>query len=273
MTVVEVVGAVLFWALAGALLGGLVALLADGRPRWLWRSLAVVAGLVALWILGDLFHALLMRRCYDHWEAEVKRDGNGVREGCAVFQEGEGTTALLLIHGFADSPAVYRPMAGGLAKKGYACHTLRLRTSRSPRPLHRQYRRWLAQPSGGETTGVAQNLFTRHRRRPFAGRRGHAGLFDRPSQAADGVVLLAPLIEVSNQRSPLLTAEQWFHILDGTLIFTDRIAMLLPPDVRDQKALAQMKEDRFIPRTIYREMFKVIDRNRERNSNSSCRCC
>src|SRR5262249_11461845 len=51
---------------------------------------------------------------------------------------------------------------------------------------------------------------------------------------------------------------------DNTLIFTDRVAMLLPPDLRDQGALVHMKEDRFIPRTIYREMFRLIDRNRQR---------
>jgi carboxylesterase len=267
----EVAGAVAYWTAAGALLALLTRAVARlGRPRWLWRLLAVIAGLAGFWVLGDLANALLLRRCYANWEAGVQRDADGVRAGCEERQYGTGETALLLVHGFADSPAIYEQLAAALAKKGYACYTHRLPHFAEP------FDRYAASSAAGWRASVAdrlRQLREKHRRvvvvaHSLGGAVTVDYLIDHP-EAVDGVVLLAPLIAVSNQRSPLLTAEAWFHVLDHTLIFSDRVAMLLPPDVRDPHALEKMKEDRFIPRTIYREMFKLIDRNRERGARFS----
>lgn len=265
MGILEVAFAVVFWAGVATLGSQLLRRIAGCRPRWLGRLLAVLAALASFWIMGDLYNRLLMRRCYHHWEATIERDADSVRAGCAAFQVGEGETALLLVHGFADAPAVYRPMAEALAAKGYACYALRLPHFAEP------FNRFATSTAAGWREHLAEQL--RHLRRKHrkvvvvAHSLGGAVtvdyLIDRP-ETVEGVVLLAPLIAVSNQRSPLLTAEAWFHVLDRALIFTDRVAMLLPPDVRDPEALKWVQQDRFIPRSIYRELFQVVDRNRER---------
>ena len=75
---------------------------------------------------------------------------------------------------------------------------------------------------------------------------------------------MAPLIDVSRRRSPLLHPRTWYRILDHTLLFTDFVAMVLPSDLHDKQAFPLMREDLFIPRVVYRELFAVIARNRGR---------
>ncbi len=264
---VEALGTILYWAVAWTLGVLLLRPLVRVRPGWLRWLLTLTIVLPAFWLTADLFHALLLRRCYANWEAGIERDpATGVRVGCEERQYGNGATALLLVHGFADSPAIWTRMAPVLAdQKGYTCYTLRLPYFAEP------FDRYAASSAAGWRAHLAAELERLHRKHPRVVVVAHSlggavaldYLTDHP-EAADGLVLLAPLIAVSNRRSPLLAAETWFHLLDHTLVFSDRVAMLLPPDVHDPQAAAEMKEDRFIPRTIYREMFGLIDRNRAR---------
>ena len=85
-----------------------------------------------------------------------------------------------------------------------------------------------------------------------------------PAAAPDGVVLLAPLFDVCNRRSPLFPARTWYRLLDGVLIFTDRVRMAFPPDLLDKSALSLMREDKFVPRVVIRELFRLVARNRAR---------
>ena len=85
-----------------------------------------------------------------------------------------------------------------------------------------------------------------------------------PSVAPDGIMLLAPLFDVCNRRSPLFPARTWYRLLDGVLVFTDRVRMALPPDLWDKSALHLMREDKFVPRVVIRELFRLVARNRAR---------
>jgi alpha-beta hydrolase superfamily lysophospholipase len=80
---------------------------------------------------------------------------------------------------------------------------------------------------------------------------------------ADGLVLLAPLLEVSARYSPLLTPETWCRVLNHALVFTDRVGLYFMPLLRNPGALARWKTDVFIPRDIFSHVFDLLDGNRD----------
>ena len=88
--------------------------------------LLLAAAVPVLWVGGDLVYALLMKSRYARWEAGIERDPDGVRRGCREYYVGQGDTAVLLIHGFADAPTLYQRMAPALAGEGFTCRVMRL---------------------------------------------------------------------------------------------------------------------------------------------------
>ncbi len=227
--------------------------------------LAIVVVLPVAAASADFGHFLLMRRCYSNWNGAITRDADGVREGCAAFEMGQGDDAMLLVHGFADSPAVYRRMASVLAANSFKVKAMRLpffaqdwaAYSRSSRSL------W-CEALRSELSALKQN----HRRViVVAHSLGAAVAIDAlagQSSACDGLVLLAPLIGISDRRSPLVSPAVWFRLLDRVVIFSDRVAIPFPQDCYDPAAASMLVDDRFVPRNIYRELFSLIARNEYR---------
>ncbi len=201
----------------------------------------------------------------DRWEKTIKRDASGLREGYEDFSVGKGDTALLMIHGFGAGPLTFGRMAPEFAKRGYACRAMLLPGFGMPnavyskataalwraairsevamlRKTHRQV--WLVGHSMGGTLATVEAL-------------------DRPGDI-DGLILLAPLIEVSSKRSPVFKARTWFQIVDHAAIFTDLTEMAFPVDVHDAVVLQHVVRDQFVPRSIYRQMFSLTDAARGR---------
>ena len=71
--------------------------------------------------------------------------------------------------------------------------------------------------------------------------------------------MLAPLIQVSRTRAPLLSPRQWFTIFDRLLLFTDTIESRLPKDLRNPTARNAYRTDKYIHRDLYRALFATID--------------
>jgi carboxylesterase len=227
--------------------------------------LLLAVGILAIWFGGDLVYSLLMKRRYARWEAGIERDPDGVRRGCREYSVGEGDTALLLIHGFADAPTIYQRMAPALAEQGFRCRVMRLPHFAMPMD---QYRRTDAAQWREAVRAELRELRGHHARVVVVAHSLGAAvavdyLADDPG-AADAAVLLAPLLAVSRRRSPLLSPRAWHRLLDRTLIFTDRVGMLFSPDLRDPEALLLMKTDRFVPRGVFRELMRLVERNRDR---------
>jgi carboxylesterase len=228
-------------------------------------GLLLVAAVPVIWVGGDVVYSLLMKRRYARWEAGIERDADGVRRGCREYSVGEGDTAILLIHGFADAPTLYQRMAPALADKGFRCRVMRLPHFAMPMD---DYRRTDA-AQWREAVRLELLELRRHHARVIvvAHSLGAAVavdyLADDPA-AADAAVLLAPLLAVSDRRSPLLSPGAWQWIFDHTLVFTDCVGMLFSPNLRDQEALPLMKTDAFVPRVVYRELMRLIRRNRDR---------
>ncbi len=215
---------------------------------------------LALWLAGDAAYALRTR---------LRAAAPGARRAHAepFTLHPAGAPAVLLIHGFADGPAVFAHLAPPLAEAGFAVRAMHLPGSGIPP----------AQMAGIslDTWRAAINreitaLRTGDPSRPvwLVGHSlGGALAFDaalRPPNAVAGLVLLAPLIEPSNVRSPLLSSRQWFHLLSRALLFSRIVESRLPADLRDPDARAAYRTDKYIHRDIYRALFAATDAIRPR---------
>jgi alpha-beta hydrolase superfamily lysophospholipase len=229
-----------------------------------WLIAAVIA-VPVFWLMGDLVYSLVMRRRYRRWEAGIERDAQGIRVGCREFTLGDGADAVLLVHGFGDSPGIFQRVAPALAARGFTCHGLRLPQFALPMAHYRctSAARWRE-----AVRSAIVELRQRHGRVfVLAHSLGAAVAVEAVEESAvgvDGMVLLAPLFGVCNLRSPLLPARTWFRLLDPLLIFTDYVGTSYPPDLWDKDALPLLRDDKFIPRVVIRDLFALIDRNRPR---------
>jgi carboxylesterase len=232
---------------------------------WLLLAAAVVA-VPLVWLLGDLLYALAVRWRYARWEKGIERDAEGVRAGCREGTLGAGDVGLLLVHGFGDSPAIFVNLAPALAAEGLQVRTLRLPGHGLPMDRYRlltdsgQWRKAVQDALGELRTCCSRVVLVAHSMGAAVALDALAG---RP-ELADGLVLLAPLIDVSRRRSPFLHPRTWFALVDPLLLFTDRVAMIFPLDLHDKEALALARADRFVPRAVFRELFAVVARIRGR---------
>ena len=216
--------------------------------------------LVALWFAGDAFYAHRVR---------VRSAAPGaVRAAAAPFAlNPAGTPALLLIHGFADGPSVFAQIAPPLADAGFAVRAMHLSGSGVP-PAEMQglaFADWRA-----DVDREIAALRAADPARPIwlvGHSLGGALAYDaalRPENRVAGLVLLAPLVDVSRARSPLLSPRQWFNLFDRLLVFTDTIESRLPKDLRDPDARAAYVTDKYVHRDVYRALFDAIDAVRPR---------
>ena len=227
--------------------------------------IAAAASVPLLWLGGDLLYSLIVKALYRRWEAGIERDAEGVRVGCREFTLGDGPDAILMIHGFGDSPAVFQLMAPELAAKGFSCHGLRLPLYGLPMS---RYRKTSAAQWREAVRSAIVELRGRHQRVYLLAHSLGAAVaveaVSDPAAVVDGMVLLAPLFGVSNRRSPLLPAHAWYRLLDSLLFFTDFVRTAYPADLWDKNARALMRDDKFIPRVVIRDLFALIARNRTR---------
>ncbi|MFH0909388.1 MAG: alpha/beta fold hydrolase [bacterium] len=228
-------------------------------------------GLISLtcWTLGFLvlisftakiaYSRIVEYRCMK-WEATVRRDASGLEEGFEPYTVGDGRIAVLLIHGFGASPAMFNKMAPSLAERGYRCRVMRLpeygmppeefaRVSRATwlvaidrevRTLARESDQvWIVGHSMGASLGVDY-------------------LLEYPDQA-DGIVLLTPLMGVSNARSPLIPPRTLFEV--GRHIFRpdDLLESSFSLDLHTNEPVQFEDRDIFTPFSIYTELFRLMD--------------
>lgn len=228
-------------------------------------SLGIIICMVVLTLVGlDFAYSRVTMRCLRRWECdEVVRDDNGIRCDCAEFNLGEGDVALLLVHGFGDSPAIWQRMAPALAARGYHCRGMRLPGFAEVMAKYQQ--------TGLEAWKTAFHaevaaLRKRHRQVWAVGHSmGGALSFNALATglgSVDGLILLAPLVKVSSKRSPLLPAHVWFHLLNRTLLFTNVLMTAFDPDLYDRSVRSLLRTDRFVPIAVYRAMFQLMRENR-----------
>jgi alpha-beta hydrolase superfamily lysophospholipase len=221
---------------------------------------------LALWLGVNLAHAAWIGVRRGRWERRIRRGPDGVASDATAFTCGTGRDAVLLVHGFADTASVFAGMAVALAAHGLTCRVMRLPGAGEPLPVaaRQTLDGWLA-----AIREEAVTLRRSHRRVWLAGHSmgGALALLAQLNDPAlaDGLVLFAPLFDVSPARSPLVHPRIWFRIAQMLLPLSRTFESCFPVNVltADGAAIAYQR-DRFIPFATYRGLFDLTARLRGR---------
>ncbi len=219
------------------------------------------------WLGVNLLHAAWVETRRFFWERRLVRNPDGLLPGAASFTAGTGPVAILFIHGFADTPYIWKRIADRLAATGdFTCRAMLLPGSAAfaSQAKHQSLDLW--------RKAIDAELFRLHASHTFVWVIGHslggALALDaalRTTDRVDGLAILAPMIEVSHKRSPLLPAGVWFRLA--------RVALALSPTFEscfssagaavDDPAFTYTR-DRFIPFCVYSGLFELIGCNRDK---------
>lgn len=228
---------------------------------WAITGLSVIGTGLAAYIADWVYARIILHRLH-RCERDVEFTEHGIRKGCEPFTVGTGDPALLMVHGFADSPSLYSKTAPFLAEKGYTCRAMLLPGfSRSHYPLFhpvtaQQWIRALAEEIQALSTGHDQVWVIGH----SLGAAIALRYLQEYQDGICGLVIMAPLINVSPRRSPLLLPPKAWHFIGRkTLRFTRMIENIYTVDSRDPDIRLRHPHDRFIPVHIYRELFRLIN--------------
>jgi len=227
------------------------------RARW-WLGLP--AALLLLWLGGDFVYSRVVLHRLARVERATRRDAGGVREGCRAYSAGDGEVALLLVHGFNDCPAAFELLAPRLVQRGFHCRVMRLPGFAMPiedyaRTNRAAWRRALQEELTALRAGHRRVGLVAH---SLGGAIAIDYLLDRPD-AVEAAVLLAPLIDVSPRRSPLLPPRTWHSLGSRTLVFTRVVETPFPVDARSSAARAYDRREVFTPRSVFGEVYALLD--------------
>jgi len=227
----------------------------------------------AVWLATNLLHGLWVGLRRRAWEKRAHRGPSGLLPDAAAYRIGNGSVALLFIHGFADTPCVWRRITRRLAEgERFTCRAMRLPGSAEPAAFAR------CQSLALWRTQVADELVRLREAHDAVWVVGHslggALALDaalRLPGLVDGVAVFAPLIDVARARSPLLPPRVWFALA--------RVALCLSPTFESPFAVQGVAEDdpsftfardRFIPFRVYRALFRLIRENKSRSARLCC---
>lgn len=236
-----------------------------GKRRWL-RWLAV---LFAIWLIGDFAHSRYVGRQVRQWEASVPWTEDGLAPDAVEQDWGapDAETGFLLVHGFSDSPQLYRKMGPKLEQEGFYARAILLpgfgrdlesyANSKTEQWLEkleneiallrsRHSKVWIVAHSLGGALTIQHVL------------RSTNGT----TTEVDGIVLIAPAIQVSDVRSPLLPTRFWHEFSKWTLPFSHTLSSPFSMDVRDEEEKDRPHRNTFSPRSIVDQTFLLADANR-----------
>jgi esterase/lipase len=185
-----------------------------------------------------------------------------VRVGCEDFTVGSGETALLLVHGINDSPAIYIKMAPRLAEKGFTCRAMRLPGFAMPiddyaATTHEQWIKAIGREADALRRTHSRVCLVAH---SLGGAATIACLLRNPN-TAEKCILIAPCLAVSNRRSPLLGPRTWHTIGDRLLIFARVTETPFPNDAHDPAERTYASRTKYCPRSVFHELFELTDKN------------
>ena len=229
--------------------------------------------LLLLWLAINFLHALWVETRRHFWQKRIIREPNGLLPEAAAYRIGHGPVALLFIHGFADTPCVWRRITRRLAANGpFTCRAMRLPGSAEPAATaaRQSLKRWRAQVAD-EIVRLREN----HETVWLIGHSlGGALALDAALRLPDmvnGVAVLAPMIEIARKRSPLLPPVVWFQLARVALCLSPTFESPFSADgAASDDPTFLYKRDRFIPFCVYRALFQLLHANRHRARRLSC---
>ena len=229
--------------------------------------------LVAIGLAANVLHGAWVGVRLMLWERHHTRGTDGLLPHASAFSLGSGPVALLMVHGFADTPHLWTRIAERLAGTGtFTCRAMRL--PGSGEPLAQAKRQSLAlwrQAVDGELDALRAS----HRSVWIVGHSlGGALALDAALRHPDtvaGVAAFAPMIEISRRRSPLLPPAVWFRFASVLLALSPVFESCFSSEnqAADDPAFTYTK-DRFVPFCVYRSLFQLIRDNRSRAGRLTC---
>ena len=223
---------------------------------------------IVIWLAGDFAYSRYVAYRIQQWESTQVFGDDGIQQGAEEFGLGpeDSSTAILMVHGFCDSPQIYRKLAPALAERGYYCRGILLPGFGRNIEAYAASRRedWhnkLDAEIRHLTETHDQVLVVAH---SLGGALTINYLLQDAHAELDGVVLLAPAIEVSDERSPIGTARFWHEVSKWALPFSRIAHSPFQLDVREPSEQNRPERNRFSPRTVVDQTFQLMDENRAR---------
>ena len=224
--------------------------------------LAVIGLLLGIWVLGDFVHAQIIQRAFQRFDAGIERDAAGVQIDAQAYSLPGSDTALLLVHGFNDTPRTFERLAPGLHAAGFSIRAVRLPGFGVPvEQMHSCTCQDWVQTVLDESRTLREShshiVVVGH---SLGGAVALGAIIQQPEQF-DAAVLLAPAIDVANHRSPLLPTRFWRRLGDLFLYFSK---VYLSPydrnDCRDPQYRNPPYKSPFSTRNIVQQTFRLMDR-------------
>ena len=218
--------------------------------------------LLLYWMLANALHYLWIHVRLRQWEHGFVRDAQGLRPGVVPYTIGTGPIAVLWVHGFADSPAIFRRMTQRLADTGrFTCRAMRLPGAGEPmRPAARVT---LADLAAAVRREIAE-LRRDHAQVWLVGHSMGASLALQvalePADGVVGVMALAPMIRVSRRRAPVLPPALWFRLANVVFCLSRTFeSCFAPTAVAADDPAFTINRDRFIPFNTYCTVFALTE--------------
>lgn len=213
--------------------------------------------LPTLWFVGDACYALAVAIQKRAFEKRAGRSPTGLLPNAESITAGDGDVAVLFIPGFADTPAVFRRMVATLTREqAVHCHVLRVPGMGDLRGCN--LRDWEV-----AITEAYSKLRMGHSRTYLCGHSLGGGLVLRlaPKLQPDGLILLAPLIDVSRTRMPLrLSARRVWRALSPWLFFTRTFKSIFPAyRVAADDPTYTYQADQFVSCEAYQALFSLVE--------------
>ena len=195
-----------------------------------------------------------------HWEKSIQRGEDGVAEHARSYKAGRGDTALLLVHGFGDGPEVWRPLSEPLVSRGYHIRAMRLPGWGEALAVKRTVssKIWLE----AVAKEIRELRATHDRVYVLAHSLGGcimAHLLHEKDPQIDGLVLYAPMYDIADDRSPLISTRSWFNL--GRWILPRRMTVesLFPDHTRVADPRPRNKRDPFVPLHVFDVLYEMMD--------------
>ena len=178
--------------------------------------MAWLLAIVAVFLGANLVVAVLTAVWHRAWCRTVEWTPDGIMPSAVPIEAGTGETAVLFVHGFNDVPYVWRRFVDALSKRGFSCRAMQLPGAGAA--VCRPTLTSLRQAVDDELRAMRKT----HRRVVLVGHSMGGALSldavlrasdERVGALPDKLVLLAPLVEVSRARSPVLAPFAWYCIL------------------------------------------------------------
>lgn len=233
--------------------------------------MSVLLFIASSWLAINLLHGLWIGLRHWRWEATITRDADGLLPQAGPYTRGNGPIALLFVHGFADSPMLWSRMADYIQTQdsSFTCRAMRLPGSGDPLSVTRHVT--LAQWRQAVDDELATLRKTHAQVWLVSHSMGGALCIDaalRQPDAVEGLILLAPLIQVSRYKIPFLPPEAGFSCAQAVFALSPVFESMftLNPRTAEDPTFTYAR-DRFIPFQVYRNLFRLIHANEEQASN------